>query len=105
MGLSTPAGGVSPLFERQLDAVGQGLQDAERPDPVGGAVAHLHSTQDLALQQDGHQNGQQQESEDRNRFDQDQPPRIAAEHTQIGRDHEPASRSMRTTVPGMTPSC
>ena len=77
IGLSTPAG-MMAFLEHQLDAVGEALQHAERADPVR-AEPHLHPAQHLALDQDGHQHGEQQEHEDRDRLDHDQPPRVVAE--------------------------
>ena len=51
------------LLEEQLDAVGQRLQDAERPGPVG-ADAVLHVGDDLALEPDHEQHRHQQHDED-----------------------------------------
>ena len=79
-------GGDEALLERQLDAVGQRLQQPPRADPVG-AEPHLHAAEDLALEQDRHQHRQQQEHEDAERLGQDQPPRVMAEQRRIGIRH------------------
>ena len=72
------ADGGDALLERQLDAVGQTLQDAPRPRPVG-AGPQLHPAQDLALEQDRDQHVQHQEHEDGQRLAQYQPPGVVSE--------------------------
>ena len=61
------AAGGDALLERQLDPVGQALQEAPRTRPVG-AGPPLHPAQDLALGQDCDQHVQHQEHEDGQRF-------------------------------------
>ena len=55
------------LLEEELDAVGEALQQAERPGAVG-ADAVLHLGDDLAQEPDVHQHREQQQDEDRDRL-------------------------------------
>ena len=98
------AGGCQAFLESEFDAVGQRLQQSERTDPVG-SVPHLHTTQQFALDEDGHQGGQEQEGEDRDRLHQNQPPRVMAEYGRIRvRLHRAPPVVMCTTAPVVTPS-
>ena len=67
-----PVGAVGDqvLLEEELDAVGQGLQHAERPGPVR-ADAVLHVADDLALEPDHQHRGDQQEREHDDGLDHD----------------------------------
>jgi hypothetical protein len=56
------AGRPHVLLEEQLDAVGQGLEDPEGPDPVG-ADPGLHEGDHPPLQPDGEQHRQHQSGE------------------------------------------
>jgi hypothetical protein len=93
-----PVGGIGNrlLLEEQLDAVGQRLEDAERPGPVG-ADAVLHVGDDLALQPDRDQDGHQQQGEDEHRLaDDDQHDREIDPIAEEGITHRWPPRSPRS---------
>ena len=62
--------GHQVLLEEQLDPVGQGLGDAERPGPVGADPA-LHVRDDLALEPDHEHDRHHQGAEDDQHLDED----------------------------------
>ena len=67
--------GDDVFLERQLDAVGEALQQAPRADPVG-ADALLHPGDDAALGTDREQRHHDEEDEDEDGLDEDEPPRV-----------------------------
>ena len=78
------------LFERQLDAVHQRLEQAELAGPVGAGPL-LHAPDDAPLGPDREQRAQHQEQEDGQDLDDDEPPGVLAEAGQ-GRDVCPTGR-------------
>ena len=66
------------LLQRQLHAVGEALQQAERAVHVG-ADPVLHPGHDAALAPDVEQREQHQDHEDQHGLDDDEPPRVVAE--------------------------
>ena len=78
------------LLERQLHAVGERLQQAERAVHVG-ADPVLHPGHDAALPPDVEQREQHQDQEDQHGLDQDQPPRVLPELRQVVGGRSPLS--------------
>src|SRR5690606_2780928 len=90
------------LLEGQLDAVGQRLQDAELPRPVG-AVPVLHPGDDLPLAPDAEQHAQQQQDEDADGLEEAEPQRIVAEVAQRGSGVVHETLPIFTTSPATAP--
>jgi hypothetical protein len=68
------------FLQRQLERVGDRLQQAPRPGPVGPRPV-LHPTDDPALEPDHEDRGEDQEHEDDPDLQQHQPP---GDHVEIG---------------------
>ena len=96
--------GDQALLERELDAVGEALQQPPRSDPIG-PWAELHPAEHLAFEQDRDQHGEHQEHEDAECLGKDQPQRIVAERGQVRVLHaDSPSATMATTVPTDAPN-
>ena len=108
-------GGDDVLLERQLERVGDRLQQAPGPGPVGTGPV-LHPADHPALEPDHEDRGQQQEREDDADLEQHHPPDELVEVGQRRVDREtaghsallrvtllpcPAARSARTAEPGL----
>src|SRR5262249_14879700 len=102
------AAGDDVLHQRQLDAVYQRLEQAERPGPVR-PDAVLHVPEQAALGPDRDDRAEQQEQEQEQDLDDDQPPRVVPEVGQrrVTRGDSQARHSgllIVTRLPWPTPS-